>query len=232
MNKINNSNRLLVVQDLHKSYHLEKSEIRVLKGVTMEVLEGEIVAIVGPSGVGKSTLLHIVGALDRPTSGQVFINDVNIFTYNDVDLARFRNQSIGFVFQFHHLLPEFSALENVMMPALISGNEDGNIRQHAMHLLNEVGLAHRARHRPGELSGGEQQRLAVARSLINSPMLILADEPSGNLDKASSQSLHRLFWDLNNRINQTIIIVTHNIDLAQRADRIVELSDGRIKPEH
>ncbi len=226
---MNNMNNLLVINDLFKSYYLEKSEIRVLKGVTMEVPEGEIVAIVGPSGVGKSTLLHIIGALDRPTTGQVLIGGVNIFSYNDVDLARFRNKSIGFVFQFHHLLPEFSALENVMLPAMIAGPENGEIMQHAMHLLKEVGLEHRAKHRPGELSGGEQQRLAVARSLINSPKLILADEPSGNLDKTSSQSLHRLFWDLNNRTNQTIIIVTHNMDLAQKADRIIELSDGRIK---
>lgn len=222
-------NNLLVINDLFKSYYLEKSEIRVLKGVTMEIPQGEIVAIVGPSGVGKSTLLHIIGALDRPTSGQVLIDGENIFLYNDDDLAKFRNQSIGFVFQFHHLLPEFSALENVMLPAMISNSENDDILQHAMNLLKEVGLEHRAKHRPGELSGGEQQRLAVARSLINSPKLILADEPSGNLDKSSSQSLHRLFWDLNNRTNQTIIIVTHNMDLAQKADRIIEISDGRIK---
>lgn len=226
------SKSILTVDNLFKNYLMGKSVIEVLKGVSFELSDGEIVAIVGPSGVGKSTLLHIIGALDRPTHGKVKINELDIFSYNDNDLAQFRNREIGFVFQFHHLLPEFSALENVMMPAMISNGDSKEINKQAMKLLNEVGLSDRYNHRPGELSGGEQQRVAVARALINSPQLILADEPSGNLDQASSQSLHQLFWELNNRLNQTMIIVTHNLKLAQRADRIIELYDGKIKNNH
>ena len=224
------SQSILVAKNIYKNYSMGKTVIEVLKGLNVEVYNGEIIAIIGPSGVGKSTLLHILGALDRPTQGQVRIKEIeDIFLFNDNNLAQFRNRSIGFVFQFHNLLPEFSALENVMIPAMISNGDSKAIKRKAMQLLNEVGLANRYAHRPGELSGGEQQRVAVARALINSPQLVLADEPSGNLDRTSSQSLHRLLWDLNNRMNQTIIIVTHNLELANKADRIIELIDGKIK---
>lgn len=222
---------MLTIENLHKTYQMGKVDVNVLKGVDCEINEGQVAAIIGPSGVGKSTLLHIMGALDRPDAGSVTIAGTDVFALNDSDLAQFRNRSIGFVFQFHHLLPEFSALENVMMPALISRAEPGAIRERAIGLLERVDLADRMNHRPGELSGGEQQRTAVARALINSPRLILADEPSGNLDLASSQSLHQLFWDLNNELNQTIVLVTHNMDLAKRADRIIELFDGRVKSD-
>ena len=222
---------ILKAKNIFKNYTMGKSVIEILKGISFEIYAGEIIAIMGPSGVGKSTLLHILGALDRPTHGKIEINEIDdIFSFNNNKLARFRNNSIGFVFQFHNLLPEFSALENVMMPAMISSNGDINaMRTKAMKLLDEVGLTDRYNHRPGELSGGEQQRVAVARALINSPQLILADEPSGNLDLAASKSLHRVIWDLNNRNDQTIIIVTHNIELANKADRIIELFDGKIK---
>ena len=224
------SQSILVAKNIYKNYSMGKTVIEVLKGLNVEVYNGEIIAIIGPSGVGKSTLLHILGALDRPSQGQVRIKEIeDIFLFNDNNLAQFRNRSIGFVFQFHNLLPEFSALENVMIPAMISNGDSKAIKRKAMQLLNEVGLANRYAHRPGELSGGEQQRVAVARALINSPQLVLADEPSGNLDRTSSQSLHRLLWDLNNRMNQTIIIVTHNLELANKADRIIELFDGKIK---
>ena len=206
-----------------------ESKVEVLKGIDYDVMEGQIIAIIGPSGVGKSTLLHILGALDRPTNGSVLINDQNVFELGDTDLASFRNHHIGFVFQFHHLLPEFSSIENVMMPALIMGANYEMARNKARELLTAVQVDHRADHRPGELSGGEQQRVAVARALMNSPKLLLADEPSGNLDRASSQALHQLFWELNNRMNQTIVIVTHNTELAKRADRVLELFDGKIK---
>lgn len=219
---------MLKIIDLHKTYKMGKSFIKVLKGLNFEVLDGEIIAIIGPSGVGKSTLLHILGALDRPTKGQVMMGRDDIFTLKDDQLALFRSREIGFVFQFHHLLPEFSALENVMLPAMIVNGNDKNIKEKAMRRLDEVGLSDRYEHRPGELSGGEQQRVAVARALINSPKLLLADEPSGNLDRTAGQSLHRLFWDLNNRTNQTIIIVTHNLELAKKADRKIELLDGKI----
>jgi lipoprotein-releasing system ATP-binding protein len=222
---------MLTIENLHKTYQMGKVDVNVLKGVDCEINEGQVAAIIGPSGVGKSTLLHIMGALDRPNAGFVTIAGTDVFALNDSDLAQFRNRSIGFVFQFHHLLPEFSALENVMMPALISRADPDAIRERAIGLLERVDLADRMNHRPGELSGGEQQRTAVARALINSPRLILADEPSGNLDLASSKSLHQLFWDLNNELNQTIVLVTHNMDLAKRADRIIELFDGRVKSD-
>ena len=221
--------KILKVENLYKNYMMGKSEVRVLKGLNLEVSQGEILAITGQSGTGKSTLLHILGALDRPTQGSIEIDGNNVFLHNDDELAAFRNQEIGFVFQFHHLLPEFSALENVMLPEMIARKDENDITQKAIKILKDVGLANRLHHRPGELSGGEQQRVAVARALINDPKILLADEPSGNLDLKSSQSLHKLFWDLNNWKNQTIIIVTHNLELADKADRKIELVDGKIK---
>jgi len=193
----------------------------------MAVVAGEIISIVGASGVGKSTLLHLMGALDRPTDGTVLYEGQDIFQLTDRELARFRNRELGFVFQFHHLLPEFSAIENVMMPALIAGRSKEEARQTAADILKNVGLTGRERHRPGELSGGEQQRVAVARALVNDPKVVLADEPTGNLDRKTSEEVHDLLWKLNERMNQTFIIATHNEGLAQRSDRVIRLADGR-----
>ena len=221
---------ILQATNVHKHFPMGKSSrLHVLKGLDFKVNEGEIVAILGPSGVGKSTLLHILGALDRPTEGTVKIDDIDIFSMSDTSLTGFRNKTTGFVFQFHHLLPEFTAQENVMMPNLIAGEPRETAKQRALTLLSEVGLDHRASHRPTELSGGEQQRVAVARALTNNPRIILADEPSGNLDLRSSEELHDLLWQLSRQHNRTFIIVTHNQELATRSDRIIELYDGRIK---
>jgi lipoprotein-releasing system ATP-binding protein len=200
----------------------------VLKGIDIEVHQGEIVAIVGASGAGKSTLLHIVGTLDRPDAGKVMLKEKDVFAYSSKNLAAFRNKSIGFVFQFHNLLPEFSALENVMMPGWIAGQAQQEVKQRAVELLTMLGLTHRMEHKPSELSGGEQQRTAVARALINGPALVLADEPSGNLDSKNAEELHQLFFTLREKMNQTFIIVTHNKEFARMADRIVELKDGMV----
>jgi len=224
-----NLHTILLTDNLYKNYYLDKRTIKVLKGIDLEIYEGEVVAIMGPSGVGKSTLLHILGVLDRPTKGRVLIDDKDIFQNNDRKLAEYRNTEVGFVFQFHHLLPEFSALENVMLPGMIAGINKDMVRNRAIELLTEVGLEERLDHRPNELSGGEQQRVAVARALINSPRLLLADEPSGNLDRQSAETLHQLFWELNKKLNQTLIIVTHNVELAQQANRVIELFDGRVR---
>ena len=213
--------------DIHKSFQTGAETLHVLKGVDIGIRRGEIVSVVGASGVGKSTLLHILGALDRPTKGKVRLDSTDVFALNDKKLAHLRNKTVGFVFQFHHLLPEFSALENVMMPRLIAGEETGFIREKAEGFLTEVGLADRINHKPGELSGGEQQRVAVARALVNEPQIVIADEPSGNLDKATGEELHNLISDLNRKKGQTFIIATHNQLLAQRADRIVTLVDGK-----
>ncbi|MFQ6113255.1 MAG: ABC transporter ATP-binding protein [bacterium] len=223
---------ILVTKDLHKSYPMGKGSVHVLKGINLEVNAGQIVAIVGPSGVGKSTLLHILGTLDRPTRGRVEIDQTEVFEYDDKKLATFRNETIGFVFQFHHLLPEFTALENVMMPSMIGGIDKSKMRKRAEFLLSEVGLDDRFGHRPGELSGGELQRVAVARALMNDPKIVLADEPSGNLDQKASKSLHELLWNLSRKYKKTFIIVTHNLELAESADKMVELFDGRIKNEY
>jgi len=220
---------ILIVRDLYKSFPTAAGSLEVLKGIDLTVHVGEIIAIVGASGVGKSTLLHLLGALDRPCSGEVIIDNTPLSRLNDRELAEFRNRFVGFVFQFHHLLPEFTAFENVIMPSLIAGRDDRATRQRAVALLRDVGVYHRMSHRPGQLSGGEQQRVAVARSLMNNPPLVLADEPSGNLDRLSSESLHHLLWDLSRRDRRTFIIVTHNLELARRADRVVELFDGRIR---
>jgi lipoprotein-releasing system ATP-binding protein len=213
--------------DIHKSFQTGAETLHVLKGVNIGVRRGEIVSVVGASGVGKSTLLHILGALDRPTKGKVRLDSTDVFSLNDKKLAHFRNKTVGFVFQFHHLLPEFSALENVMMPQLIAGEEMDSIREKTEQLLGEVGLGDRVNHKPGELSGGEQQRVAVARALVNDPQIVIADEPSGNLDKATGEELHNLIDKLNQKKGQTFVIATHNQLLAQRAHRIIRLVDGK-----
>ncbi|MBN1543597.1 ABC transporter ATP-binding protein [candidate division KSB1 bacterium] len=223
------SNPILQITDLYKNYHLDGAQdVKVLKGINLEVEPGEIVTVLGPSGVGKSTLLHVIGTLDKPTQGSVRIDGQDIFRYKEATLADFRNQTIGFIFQFHHLLPEFSALENVMMPGLIANRDRKELRRIGMELLAEVDLTHRAHHRPRELSGGEQQRVAVARALVNQPKIVLADEPSGNLDVHTAESLHKLLWRVSRNHLQTLIIVTHNLALAEQSDRIVELYDGKI----
>ncbi len=203
-------------------------ELEVLKGVDLSIPKGEVVSIVGRSGAGKSTLLHILGTLDRADSGTLHIDGVEVGGLNDKKLSLFRNLRIGFVFQFHHLLPEFTALENVCMPAYIAGKDEKEAKTRAMELLGFLGLSDRATHKPSELSGGEQQRVAVARALMNNPAVVLADEPSGNLDTASSQELHRLFFELRDRYKQTFIIVTHNTELADMADRKLVMVDGTI----
>jgi lipoprotein-releasing system ATP-binding protein len=215
---------LVKATGIQKSY----GTLQVLKGIDIEVHQGEIVAIVGASGAGKSTLLHIVGTLDRPDAGKVMLKEKDVFAYSSKNLAAFRNKSIGFVFQFHNLLPEFSALENVMMPGWIAGQAQQEVKQRAVELLTMLGLTHRMEHKPSELSGGEQQRTAVARALINGPALVLADEPSGNLDSKNAEELHQLFFTLREKMNQTFIIVTHNKEFARMADRIVELKDGMV----
>lgn len=213
--------------DLHKSFQTGAARLDVLKGVNLKVYRGEIVAVIGASGVGKSTLLHILGALDRPDKGNVNLNRTDMFSLDDRELAHLRNETIGFVFQFHHLLPEFTALENVIMPELIAGGEMDDIKEKGEDILAEVGLADRKDHRPGELSGGEQQRVAVARALINDPQILVADEPSGNLDKDNKENLHQLLTALNRNRSQTIILATHNQELSQRAERIYRLKDGK-----
>jgi lipoprotein-releasing system ATP-binding protein len=220
---------LLKAENLHKSYFMDKKiEIKVLKKIDLEIYAGEILAIVGHSGAGKSTLLHMLGALDRPSQGCVYMEKADIFRMDDTQLADFRNRYMGFVFQFHHLLAEFSAVENVAIPGLIRGGEQKTVFAQAEHLLDEVGLSGRLHHRPGELSGGEQQRVAFARALINDPKVILADEPSGNLDLANSNALHDLMWRLVKEKKRTFVVVTHNQELARQTDRIIELRDGCI----
>ena len=201
----------------------------VLRGINLDVRKGEIIAVVGASGAGKSTLLHIIGTLEKPTSGSVVYEGADVFAMGDEELARFRNRRIGFIFQFHHLLPEFTALENVAMPALIQGKRLSDVRALGMDLLREVGLEGRIDQKPPRLSGGEQQRVAVARALVNSPRVILADEPSGNLDSENARNLHRLIWDLSRNRGQTFIVVTHNESLARQADRIIHIADGVIR---
>ena len=219
---------LLRATGVCKHYVLGDAHIEVLKGVDLGIVRGEIVAVVGASGVGKSTLLHIMGGLDHPSSGTVAIDGVDIFALSDAERAKFRNRQIGFVFQFHHLLRDFTALENVMMPLMIAGLSPSEARAPAQQLLHAVGLAERLAHLPAELSGGEAQRVAVARALVTQPAVVLADEPSGNLDVARSEDLHALLWDLARSRSQTFVIVTHDRHLAGRADRVVEMEDGRL----
>ena len=220
---------LIEARDLRKSYPTpENGELPVLRGVSMGVGKGEFVAVVGESGTGKSTLLHILGALDRPTDGTVLFEGKEVFTQDDQALAKLRNESIGFVFQFHHLLPEFTAVENVAMPALIQGKSLNEVRDRAGGLLEMLRLGDRKNQRPAQLSGGEQQRVAVARALMNRPSLVLADEPTGNLDLGTAGILHDEMLNLSHRLNQTFIVATHNLGLAEMADRVFELRSGVI----
>ncbi len=215
---------MLKATNIHKSY----KNLHVLKGVDFSVKKGEIVSIVGKSGAGKSTLLHIIGTLDQPDQGSVLYNGKEISTLNANDLAAFRNEHIGFIFQFHHLLPEFTALENVCIPGFILKTPENKVRKRAKELLNYLGLSDRLTHKPSQLSGGEQQRVAVARALINNPGIIFADEPSGNLDSASSKELHQLLFNLRDDFDQAFVIVTHNEELAKMSDRKVEMQDGQL----
>lgn len=215
---------MLKAKGIKKSY----GKLQILKGVDLEVNKGEIITIVGPSGAGKSTLLHIIGTLDKADEGYVEINGIAVNSLSVQKLSAFRNKHIGFIFQFHHLLPEFTALENICIPAFIAGRSKKEAGFKAAELLELLGLGHRASHKPTELSGGEQQRVAVARALINNPSIIMADEPSGNLDSHNAESLHSLFVDLRDRLNQTLIIVTHNESLANMANHKVEMIDGLI----
>lgn len=202
--------------------------LQVLKGIDLKITKGEVVSIVGPSGAGKTTLLQIMGTLDEPDAGAIYINGTNVSKMKEKELSAFRNKHIGFVFQFHQLLPEFTALENIMIPALIAGVSSKDAIAHALDILNFMGLAERASHKPNELSGGEKQRVAVARALINNPAVILADEPSGSLDTHNKEELHRLFFELRDRLGQTFVIVTHDEGLAQITDRTVHIVDGII----
>lgn len=215
---------ILSASNIHKRY----GSIEVLKGVDIAIEAGEIVSIVGSSGAGKSTLLHILGTLDRTDQGEIFLQGQNITSLNGRKLADFRNRHIGFVFQFHHLLPEFTALENVCIPGWIAKKKKSDVKKRAEELLTMLGLQHRLENKPGALSGGEQQRVAVARALINSPDVVFADEPTGNLDSANARDLHQLFFDLRKNFNQTFLIVTHNEELAQLSDRILHMKDGKI----
>jgi lipoprotein-releasing system ATP-binding protein len=215
---------MIRASNIHKSY----DKLEVLKGVNISINKGEIISIVGASGAGKTTLLHILGTLDKVNTGTLEMNGTVISNMNDAKLAAFRNKNIGFVFQFHHLLPEFTALENVCIPAFIAGTSKSAAEEKAKELLTFLGLAERMDHKPSELSGGEQQRVAVARALVNNPAVVLADEPSGNLDSTTAKELHQLFFTLREKFNQTFVIVTHNEELADMADRKLVMRDGNI----
>ena len=220
------SEHIVAARDLTRQYTVGESVLEVLNGVDMTIGRGEIIAIIGESGAGKSTLLHILGLLDRPTSGELHLNGKDVTGLTDEQLAEYRNGTIGFVFQFHHLLPEFTALENVLMPAIIGRSNGPAAKERAQYLLSKVGLEGRLNHHPNELSGGELQRVAVARALMNEPALVLADEPSGNLDHRNSLMLHDLLWDMAKEHAYTFVIVTHDMALAGQADRVLHLSEG------
>ncbi|MHB8580291.1 MAG: ABC transporter ATP-binding protein [Ignavibacteriaceae bacterium] len=218
---------ILYTENLIKTYLSKNNKLEVLKSISMDIAEKKISVIIGASGAGKSTLLHLLGGLDRPDSGKVFFNHENIFDHNDDKLANFRNINVGFVFQFHHLLPEFTALENVAIPQMISGKSFKVSIKRSKELIDSVGLSNRANHKPAELSGGEQQRVAVARALANDPAIIFADEPTGNLDSANSEIINQIIVSLRDNLNKTFIIVTHNSELVKLADEIFEMKDGK-----
>jgi lipoprotein-releasing system ATP-binding protein len=215
---------MITGKNIYKRY----DTVQVLKGVDIEIKKGEVASIVGPSGSGKSTLLHILGTLDQADKGAVVMNDTNIHLLSKKKLAAFRNKHIGFVFQFHHLLPEFTALENVCIPGWLAGRNKNEVKEEAIRILSMLGLSQRMENKPNQLSGGEQQRVAVARALINKPDIVFADEPTGNLDSANARELHRLFFELRDKFNQTFLIVTHNEDLARLSDRTYHMIDGKI----
>ncbi|HJN01690.1 MAG: ABC transporter ATP-binding protein [Nitrospinota bacterium] len=223
------SNEVLIsVQNLEKSFKTGKKTLKVLKNLNFGIMKGEMVAIMGPSGVGKSTLLHLMGTLDRPSTGKILFNQTNLFEMNDRRLADFRNKNIGFVFQFHHLLPEFTARENVMMPLLIQGIKRKDASERANTILGDLELGDRISHKTGELSGGEQQRVAIARALANDPEVILADEPTGNLDQKTGEKVHHLLKELKQAKNKTLVVVTHNNKLSDYMDRVLIMEDGKI----
>jgi len=223
---------ILKAENIYKSFKtVKKVKLDILKGISLEIEPEKITVIVGASGAGKSTLLHLLGALDRPDSGEVFYEDNNIFKLTDERLAKFRNRNIGFIFQFHHLLPEFTALENVTIPQMINGTSLKDASTKSKELLSVVGLSERTEHKPAELSGGEQQRVAVARALANNPQIVFADEPTGNLDSANSEAIHKLIVELKEKYNKTFVIVTHNQNLVKLADKVFEIKDGKINPK-
>jgi len=220
---------ILSAKKISKSYFMADSlELKVLDGVDLDIYKGEIVSVVGESGVGKSTLLHVLGTLDKPTKGELFLNETEVFAMKDDDIDSFRNRTVGFIFQFHHLLPEFTALENVAMPGLIARIDPKDVYEKAEEILVEVGLKERMAHRPSELSGGEKQRVAFARSLVNDPVIVLADEPTGNLDTVNSAVVREQMWDLVRRKNKAFVVATHNRNIAKFSDRVLEIKDKKV----
>jgi lipoprotein-releasing system ATP-binding protein len=219
------SEKILIAKDIHKAFTLGVNNIEVLKGINLELERGELVTLLGPSGAGKSTLMNILGGISSPTIGTVYLNGSDLYKLNDRNLSLMRNRKIGFVFQFYNLLPDFTALENVLMPAMIAGKDE---TERAKELLNELGLGSRLQHRPGELSGGEQQRVGMARALINNPDILLADEPTGNLDTENARRLIDLFVRINITRKQTVLLVTHNMEFARLSKRIIEMKDGKV----